>query len=95
MPSFRSFPLLRLALVGALGLTLGLAACGRKGPLDPPPGASLNGAAPAHNPSLLNPIAVTPIGSGGTSENSGVGADGKPQAPKGPERSFFLDRLLN
>ena len=34
---------LRLALTGALAaaLSLGLAACGRKGPLDPPPGASL------------------------------------------------------
>ena len=32
----------RLALIGALAaaLGLGLAACGRKGPLDPPPGAS-------------------------------------------------------
>jgi len=32
----------RLALIGALAasLALGLAACGRKGPLDPPPGAT-------------------------------------------------------
>ena len=36
-------PLLRLALIGALAASLGLAACGRKGPLDPPPGASLAG----------------------------------------------------
>ena len=36
-------PLLRLALIGALVASLGLAACGRKGPLDPPPGASLAG----------------------------------------------------
>jgi predicted small lipoprotein YifL len=34
---------LRLALIGALAASLGLAACGRKGPLDPPPGASLTG----------------------------------------------------
>lgn len=34
---------LRLALTGALAaaIGLGLAACGRKGPLDPPPGAAL------------------------------------------------------
>lgn len=31
--------LLRLALAGLLAL--GLSACGRKGPLDPPPGASV------------------------------------------------------
>ena len=33
---------LRLALIGALAAALGfgLAACGRKGPLDPPPGAT-------------------------------------------------------
>ena len=36
-------PFLRLALIGALVASLGLAACGRKGPLDPPPGASLAG----------------------------------------------------
>ena len=32
---------LRLALIGALAAALGLAACGRKGPLDPPPSAAL------------------------------------------------------
>jgi predicted small lipoprotein YifL len=30
----------RIAAVGALCLALGLSACGRKGPLDPPPGAA-------------------------------------------------------
>ncbi len=29
----------RLALIGALAASFGLAACGRKGPLDPPPSA--------------------------------------------------------
>jgi predicted small lipoprotein YifL len=33
----------RLALIGALTASLGLAACGRKGPLDLPPGSSLAG----------------------------------------------------
>jgi predicted small lipoprotein YifL len=36
-------PFLRLAVIGALAAALGLAACGRKGPLDPPPGASIKG----------------------------------------------------
>ena len=35
----RSF---RLALIGALAAALALAGCGRKGPLDPPPGASID-----------------------------------------------------
>jgi predicted small lipoprotein YifL len=32
---------LRIALAGALAAALGLAACGRKGPLDPPPDAAV------------------------------------------------------
>ena len=41
-------PVLRAAMLGALVLALGLtlSACGRRGPLDPPPGAS-SGAATA------------------------------------------------
>jgi predicted small lipoprotein YifL len=33
-------PLFRFALIVAFAATLGLTACGRKGPLDPPPAAS-------------------------------------------------------
>jgi len=35
---------LRLALIAALTASFALVACGRKGPLDPPPASSLNGA---------------------------------------------------
>jgi predicted small lipoprotein YifL len=35
-------PLVRLALIGALMLALGLGACGRKGPLEAPPGSTFN-----------------------------------------------------
>jgi predicted small lipoprotein YifL len=38
--------LLRLAAIGALVCALGLAACGRKGGLDPPPGALVTGEPP-------------------------------------------------
>ena len=75
-------PFLRLALAGALVASLGLAACGRKGPLDPPPGASLD-SGPA------------PIGGEAKDGNPGVGPDGQPRAPKGPEKHIFLDGLLN
>jgi predicted small lipoprotein YifL len=93
---FRDRTFIRLALVGALAATLGLAACGRKGPLDPPPGASLDGPTPARDTTLVSPVGVTPIGGGqAKSDNPGVGADGRPQASKGPDRAIFLDKLLN
>jgi predicted small lipoprotein YifL len=42
--------LLRIAAVGALVTSLGLAGCGRKGGLDPPPGASVIDPAVAAQP---------------------------------------------
>jgi predicted small lipoprotein YifL len=71
----------RLALIGALAASFGLAACGRKGPLDPPPGASLAGAqtAPAVDPRDRPP----------------TGPDGKPLAPRGVNKPIPLDVLLN
>jgi len=77
-------PFLRLALIGALVASLGLAACGRKGPLDPPPGGSLAG-----------DQAVTPIGGQAKDGYNGVNANGQPQAPAGPNKRIFLDDLLN
>ena len=41
LSSFRDRPFLRIALIGALAATLGLAACGRKGPLEAPPAAAV------------------------------------------------------
>jgi predicted small lipoprotein YifL len=75
-------PLLRLALIGAIAALLGLTACGRKGPLDPPPAASLAGgqAAPAGDTKYGPPI---------------IGPDGRPLAPAGPNKRIPLDVLLN
>ena len=56
----RSAFALRLALAGALVAALGLAACGRKGPLDPPPGASLEGEPQANLPDLMSDKGKTP-----------------------------------
>ncbi len=96
MPSFRVSPLLRLALIGTLVASLGLAACGRKGPLDPPPGASLDGVPQANMPELMSSTGrPAPIGGKSNDGNPGVGPDGQPLAPKGPEKTIFLDRLLN
>jgi predicted small lipoprotein YifL len=84
----------RLALIGALAASLGLAACGRKGPLDLPPSGSLAGDSQASAPTTSNPL-VSPIGGHAKSSEPGVGPDGKPQAPKGPNRRIFLDGLLD
>jgi predicted small lipoprotein YifL len=89
----RSF--LRIALIGALAASLGLAACGRKGPLDPPPGASLEGEPQANMPGLMSKNRGTPIGGQARPDNPGVGDDGQPLAPKGPKKHIPLDVLLN
>ncbi len=71
----------RIALIGALVVSLGLAACGRKGPLDPPPGASLAGdqATPVVQPD----------------SRAVLGPDGKPIATGGTNKRIPLDVLLN
>jgi predicted small lipoprotein YifL len=46
-------PLLRCATIGAVLVALALCGCGRKGPLDLPPGAAASN--PAGNPPQLGP----------------------------------------
>jgi predicted small lipoprotein YifL len=93
---FRARPFLRLALIGLAVASIGLAACGRKGPLDPPPGASLEGVPQANMPSLMSPNrGAAPIGGQSTTNNPGVDADGQPLAPKGAKKRIPLDVLLN
>ena len=82
--------------MAVLAVALGLAACGRKGDLDPPPGASVTGQPQTQtNSGLLGPVAVSPIGGQSSGGNPGVGADGQPEAPRGPKKSIPLDVLLN
>jgi predicted small lipoprotein YifL len=69
----------RLALVGAMAAALGLGACGRKGPLDPPPGASLEGEPQPHMPELMS--------------NQGQPKPGTPVQPS--KKTSPLDVLLN
>ncbi|HVZ13581.1 MAG TPA: lipoprotein [Bauldia sp.] len=92
MSEFRR-PLRGLAVVAAMAALLVLGGCGRKGPLDPPPGAS-NAVEPQANGGLLAPIA-SPIGSRSTSSDPGVDSNGKPIASKGQNRPFILDPMLN
>ncbi len=84
------------ALVAALIAALGLAACGRKGPLDPPPDAAIPATPQARNSALVNPIGASPLGEGRTSRNAlEIGPNGQPRAPKGPKKYIPLDVLLN
>jgi predicted small lipoprotein YifL len=71
--------LARIAVVGALVAALGLAGCGRKSGLDPPPSAAVPQQAAGAQPGA----------------EPGVDADGKPVAGPGRRRSFFLDWLID
>jgi predicted small lipoprotein YifL len=86
-------PFRGLAVVAVMAALLVLGGCGRKGPLDPPPGAS-NAVEPQANGGLIAPIAA-PIGSRSTSSDPGVDSSGKPIASKGRNRPFILDPMLN
>ena len=76
-------------LVAVAAVALALTGCGRKGALDPPPGAS----------------SLSAVEQGGTEEERAAtkgnvfdpsyGANDLPKTPKGNKRSFILDPLLN
>jgi predicted small lipoprotein YifL len=74
----------RLALIGALAAAFALGACGRKGPLDPPPSAvSATGQQEPANTALIQSPFEKPADKS------------KAAAKKTPDKSFFLDPLLN
>jgi predicted small lipoprotein YifL len=87
-------PLFRFALIGLAAASLGLTACGRKGPLDPPPGASLAGEQSTTPNPMSNPL-VAPIGGHAKEGDGGMRPDGHPLAPKGQKKDIPLDVLLN
>ena len=93
MTLFCERPFIRVAMVGALVASLGLAACGRKGPLDPPPSAAATGEtqpAQSNSPSLLNPVGMSPVGGG-----AGGGSYDAMESPQGEKKRIPLDVLLN
>jgi predicted small lipoprotein YifL len=84
------------ALVVALVLPLALAACGRKGPLDPPPSSALPPPPQAASPapaqqSYLDPL--TPIGTAQQAQPA-VAAQALPAPSQPAARSFILDPLI-
>jgi predicted small lipoprotein YifL len=77
------------AFLAALVATLALGACGRKGPLDPPP---VN--------SMQEPAAQGQSGSGETPGQPGAqaieyGVDGRPLAPQGRKKKLPADWLID
>jgi predicted small lipoprotein YifL len=92
-PALTSRWSVRLAVVGALTLPLALSACGRKGPLDPPPRASAQPAEP--QPAQPGQQQQQPqwglFGNTASAEEQ----QGLPPEPKGQKKSFLLDWLLN
>jgi predicted small lipoprotein YifL len=79
-PFVTSTSALRFAAIGLIVLSFLLTACGRRGPLDPPPRPS---AAPASDQQQVQ--------SGEPTEDE----FGNPAAPRGQKKSFPLDVLLN
>jgi predicted small lipoprotein YifL len=81
-----------LALGTLFSFALALAACGRAGPLEPPPGPA---AAPAAHAQLTQPDGSPAPGSAqDTAVKSGFDAQGNPVATPSQKRSFILDPLL-
>lgn len=87
-------PRIAFALVALVIAALGLSGCGRKGPLDPPPGAALTQPTPAP-PNASAALSQT---SPGSPENSaaktGFDTEGNPTAGPGQKKHFILDPLL-
>jgi|SRR6516164_7307623 predicted small lipoprotein YifL len=78
---------LTFALIGA---ALALSACGRAGPLEPPPGPA---AVPTSSTEPVQPDAQ-PGSPPGTASKTGFDSHGNPIAPPGQKRPFILDPLL-
>jgi hypothetical protein len=85
--------LARIAAIGVLVGALGLAGCGRKAGLDPPPGASLV----EHKAGAADPVREERRTAEVRSQpKEGIDRNGKPVAPRqGEHKPFFLDWLVD
>ncbi len=85
----------RAAALAALALSL--AACGRAGPLEPPPGPAASASPSSQlSPSEAAPGATlgNPITSDQAAQKNGFDSRGNPVAAPGQKRPFLLDPLL-
>lgn len=76
----------RWTVLGLLVLALGLSACGRKGPLDAPPGASAAG---------QQQTAAQPAGPGAIFGAPTPAEEAPAEVTQAPKRRIILDGLLN
>jgi predicted small lipoprotein YifL len=76
-------------------LALSLAGCGRKGGLDAPPGAAGASGQTANVAPAPGGDQDSAANKGSSLFNSNSGNAGSPTAPKGKNRPFALDPLLN
>lgn len=84
----------RLALVVVMAAALGLTACGRKGPLDPPPPSAEVTPPPANAPRpSLGEQNYGPLPPASERQRSAAVAP-PPATPPPPPKTFFLDFLL-
>jgi predicted small lipoprotein YifL len=89
---FRDHWLLRLAAIAALSAAFALAGCGRKGPLDPPPSASIS-PPPQNEPSLGEVNDPNTPGFRRAPRQTAV-APAPTTATPADKRSFILDPLI-
>ncbi|HVX91893.1 MAG TPA: lipoprotein [Xanthobacteraceae bacterium] len=82
---------IRLAAVAMLIAACGLAACGRKGALEPPPSAQLAEPQPAAAPEARRSPADVLVGTPGARETP----QQTTQQAAAPKKHFFLDWLLD
>ena len=82
------YHLLRIATLSVLVAMILLSGCGRKGPLDPPPGSTFQ-----------PPSSNTQVEEGDNSTQPNVqstfGQDGRPIAPRGVKKKLPADALID
>jgi predicted small lipoprotein YifL len=84
-----------IAVIGALAAAFALAGCGRKGPLEPPPGAA--GSQPAQPAKPANSgMGFNPMAAQETPKDASFDAQGRPVAPaNAPKKHLPIDWLID
>ncbi len=106
MTGLRNFTVRQGLVLGAMVVALGLAGCGRKGPLEPPPSAAAGAPSQqAAQPGAQQGAGFTSFQTNSseepmsqrtvTGERAGMASDGRAIAPQGEKRRVPLDALID
>ena len=87
------FSFARLAIAGLL--IAALCACGRKGPLDPPPAAAAPTAQAVPTEPPVPTAQIVPTAPASADSKEQLAPNGRMTVPKGPNKHIFLDDILN